>query len=69
MINVIDGTTVEPNNGFRDRQTEICLRKMEGSGTIHNPGEEFLCESSLLLLSIDAKHLDTLMHEKSVSQS
>lgn len=69
MINIIDGTTVEPNNGFRDRQTEICFRKLEDSDTIHKPGEEFLCASSLLLLGIDSKHLDALMHEKSVSQS
>lgn len=60
MINIIDETIIESNNGFRDRETEICLRKLEDSDTIHSAGEVFLCGTSLLLLNADFVYIKML---------
>lgn len=40
MINRIDETITEPNSGFRDRETKICLRKLEDND-IHSTGKHF----------------------------
>lgn len=38
---MVDEMIIEPNNGFRERETEICLRDLDDSDTYAALGKHF----------------------------